>query len=58
MDKKTEDWELEKMRFEMPPLTETMSGAEHYFMDIKTRIAHPSDDAVDEMRDWSIENKK
>lgn len=42
----------------MPPLTETMSGAEQYIMDITTHVSHPSDDGVEEMRWWSIENKK
>lgn len=42
----------------MPPLTETMSGAEQYIMDIATHVSHPSDDGVEEMRWWSIENKK
>ncbi|MCQ4022739.1 MULTISPECIES: hypothetical protein [unclassified Ruminococcus] len=42
----------------MPPLTETMSGAEQYIMDISNHVSHPSDDSVEEMRWWSIENKK
>ena len=42
----------------MPPLTETMSGAERYIMDSSTHVSHPSDDSVEEMRWWSIENKK
>lgn len=47
-----------KRRVYMPPLTETMSGAEQYTMDIATRVSHPSDDGVEEMRWWSIENEK
>ena len=42
----------------MPPLTETMSGAEQSIMDVATHVSHPSDDGVEEMRWWSIENKK
>lgn len=42
----------------MPPLTETMAGAERYIMDISNHVSHPSDDSVEEMRWWSIENEK
>lgn len=47
-----------KKREYMPPLTETMAGAERYIMDIATHVSHPSDDSVEEMRRWSIENEK
>lgn len=48
----------DSQRGEYMPLTETMSGAEQYIMDITTHVSHPSDDGVEEMRWWSIENKK
>lgn len=47
-----------KTKSYMPPLTETMAGAERYTMDIATHVSHPSDDSVEEMRRWSIENEK
>lgn len=40
------------------PLTETMAGAERCTMDIKDRVAYPSDEAVEEMRKWCEENIK
>lgn len=40
------------------PRNITLSGAEHFTMDIKTHAANPSDYGVDEMRDWSIVNEK
>lgn len=36
----------------------TLSGAEHKTIDPKTNIGRPSDECVDEMRDWSIVNIK
>lgn len=40
------------------PRDVTLSGAEHYKIDPKTGRGIPSDDSVDEMRDWSILNEK
>lgn len=40
------------------PRNVTLSGAEHFVMNIKTRSASPSEYGVDEMRDWSIVNEK
>lgn len=47
-----------KKRDNMPAWTETMAGAERHSMDIKNRVSYPSDDSVEEMRLWCIENKK
>ena len=40
------------------PRNITLSGAEHFVMDIDTHVAKPSEYGVDEMRDWSIVNEK
>lgn len=39
------------------PLYCTLSGAGRKVTDIHNNAAKPSDDAVEEMRDWSIEAK-
>lgn len=52
------DYRRNRTEDDMPSMLEMMSGAEHFVIDIDTHIAHPSDDSVEEMRLWSIENEK
>lgn len=40
------------------PLYVTLSGAEHYTENVKTHNGEPSDESVEEMRRWSIENRQ
>lgn len=40
------------------PLYITLSGAEHFTENVKTHAGIPSDEAVEEMRRFSIENKQ
>ncbi len=49
---------LMEERMLVGPRNITLSGAEHFVLDIDTRVAKPSDYGVDEMRDWSIVNEK
>ena len=50
--------ELIDQRLKVGPRNITLSGAEHYEMDIEDHNAKPSRYGVDEMRDWSIVNEK
>lgn len=50
--------ELIEQRMKVGPRNITLSGAEHYEMDIEDHNAKPSQYGVDEMRDWSIVNEK
>lgn len=45
-------------RLKVGPRNITLSGAEHYEIDIEDHNAKPSEYGVDEMRDWSIVNEK
>lgn len=50
--------EIIDQKLKVGPRNITLSGAEHYVMHIKSRVAEPSDEAVDEMRHWSVVNEK
>ncbi|MDP4119870.1 MAG: hypothetical protein Q8876_02285 [Bacillota bacterium] len=49
---------LANERLKAGPRDVMLSGAEHFFQDDDTKIWHPSDDSVEEMRSWSQDNQK